>query len=76
MFKYLIYFMMLVTLSLARPGLLETSPLITESSYHSLPAVHVIRPLASTHSVLSTPLVSSASLLHGTSLYGGYHGLY
>uniref|UniRef100_A0A1B0FN11 Salivary secreted protein n=2 Tax=Glossina TaxID=44049 RepID=A0A1B0FN11_GLOMM len=76
MFKYLICFVMFVTMALARPGFLQTSPLITESSYHGLPAVHVVRPLVSTHSVLTTPLVSSTSLLHGTSLHGTYHGLY
>ncbi|XP_075162184.1 uncharacterized protein LOC142234866 [Haematobia irritans] len=81
MFRIFLFLSFLV-MALAKPGYLNTHhhPIVT--SYHAAPAVHVIRPVITTHSI-ATPLIHGGhhhgGFTHGSGLYHGsihHHGLY
>ncbi|XP_068139850.1 uncharacterized protein [Drosophila tropicalis] len=70
MFKLLVFICLCLALVLAAPSLLHsTTPILTSTSYHRLPSVHLIRP------IWTSPLASH-SIVRPLNYGGGYGGGY
>ncbi|TMW46815.1 hypothetical protein DOY81_008099 [Sarcophaga bullata] len=76
MFKIFV-FLSLFALAFAKPGYIHSAPVLTSYQHTAtVPIAHVVRPLVTAHSVVSSPVIhAQPTLLHG-SLHGSYGHLY
>ncbi|XP_030385699.1 uncharacterized protein LOC115632612 [Scaptodrosophila lebanonensis] len=70
MFKLFVLLSMCVAFSLAAPGLLHSSPILTSGSILSVPSVRVVQPILTTTSVVRPVIHGGLGLNGGLGLHG------